>query len=106
MSLITPGRIYGIIAALVLLAFFVIPPQVELHSTACSIWSFAPTGCEAGVRGVFRGAVLYCLLAGYLIGRILDREPVIRAWTAPLIATGAIILFALALWAGLHAAFW
>jgi len=106
MSLITPGRIYGIIAAFALLAFFVVPPQVELNGTACSILSFSPTGCEVGVRGVFRGAVLYCLLAGYLISRILDREPVVRTWTAPVIAVGAVVLFALPLWIGLRAAFW
>ena len=106
MSLITSGRVYGVIAALLLLACFVVPPQVELNGTACSIFSFSPTGCEAGVRTVFRGAVFYCLLAGLLISRILDREAVGSAWIQPLVAAGAAILFALPLWVGLRAAFW
>jgi CBS-domain-containing membrane protein len=106
MSLITPGRIYGIIAALALLAFFVVPLQVELIGTACSILSFAPTGCEVGVRGFLRGAVFYCLIAGYLISRVLDREPVVGPWTAPIVAGAAVILFALPLWIGLRAAFY
>lgn len=106
MSLITPGRICGTIAALAFLACFVVPPQIELRGTACGILSFAPTGCEVGLRGVFRGAILYCLVAGYLISRILDREPVVSAWTSTAIAGGAVILFALPLWLALSAAFW
>jgi hypothetical protein len=106
MSLITPGRIYGIFAALALLVFFVVPPQVELYGTACSVLSFVPTGCEVGVRCVFRGAILYCLIAGYLTSRILDREPVVTARIAPVIACAAVILFAVPLLIGLRAAFW
>lgn len=106
MSLITPGRIYGIVAALALLGFFVVPPQVELMGTSCSVFSFDQSGCEVGVRGVFRGATLYCLATGYLISRILDQEPVIRSRAATAVATAALILFALPLWIALRAAFW
>jgi hypothetical protein len=106
MSLITPGRVYGAVAALTLLACFVVPPQIELNGTACSVFSLAPSGCEAGVRTAFHGAVLYCLLAGFLTGRILDRKPAVSARIAPLVAAGAVGLFALPLWIGMRAAFW
>jgi hypothetical protein len=106
MILITPGRIYGIIAASTLLAVFVVQPQMELSGTLCGVLSFAQNGCEVGVQAVFRGAILYCLVTGYLISRILDREPVVSARMAPFVASIAVVLFALPLWIGLSAAFY
>ena len=106
MRIITHGKIYGIAGALTLLTCFVVPPQIELSGTACSIWSFASTGCEAGVRAVLRGAVIYSLFSGYIISRTLDREPVVTPPTAMLVFVGSIVLLGLPLWLALHAAFW
>jgi fructose-specific phosphotransferase system IIC component len=106
MNLITPGRIYGVIAAFALLAVFVVPPQIELSGTLCGVLSFAQKGCEVGIQAVFRGAIIYCLFAGYLVSRILDRKPVVSAFIAPFVAAIAAVLFALPLCFGLSAAFY
>jgi hypothetical protein len=104
--LITRGRVFWLLGSMALLAYFIVPPAIELSTTACSLWSFQPEGCAPGVRGFFRGAVIYCLIAGILISRILDREPVAKPMTAALVAAIGVVLFALPLWLALHAAFW
>jgi len=58
------------------------------------------------VRTILRGAAIYSFVAGYVIGNVLDREPVVRPSVAPIITITAIALFALPLWIGLRAAFW
>ena len=106
MRSLTRGQLYGSVVALALVGYFIAPSAVELAGTPCSLWSFAVGGCEVGVRGIFRGAVIYCALVGYLLSRILDREPSVSSQAAPIVAASAAILFGLALWLGLRAAFW
>ena len=106
MRSLTRGQLYGSIVALALIGYIIAPSAVELAGTPCSLWSFAIGGCEAGVRGILRVAVIYCALAGHLLSRILDREPLVSSQMAPIVAALAAILFGLPLWLGLHAAFW
>lgn len=106
MTFFRRAQVYGIVVALVLIGYFIVPFAVELAGTSCSLWSFGPNGCEVGVRGILRGAVLYCMLAGYLISRLLDREPLVSRQLEVIVAALAVILFGLPLWLVLHAAFW
>ncbi len=101
MKLITPGRIYGGVAALALLAVFVLQDQMELPNDICGVLSFSQNGCIVGVQIVYRGAIVYRLVAGYFISRIVDRKPAARTWTALVTAAGAACLFAMPLWIGL-----
>ena len=89
-----------------LAGYLIAPHVVEIAGTSCSLWSFAPEGCEVGVRGILRGALIYCILAGCLSSRILDREPLPSVQVEPVLAASSAILFALPLWLGIHAAFW
>lgn len=106
MALITRDRILGLLAAVALLVWFIIPPAIELSGTSCSLLFAAPGECEVGVRGAFALAAAYCALAGYLVKRALSRQPDLAWLEATLMMVGTTLLFALPLWVMLHAAFW
>lgn len=106
MAAITRNQILGSLAAAALLSYFIVPPAFQLSGTACSLWSFEPTGCEAGVRAVFRVAAVFCLVAGFLVKRALSRQPDLSTGTAMFLSLGITLLLALPLSLLLHAAFW
>jgi hypothetical protein len=100
MNLITTGRIYGSIATLALLGVFVFQPQMDMPDELCGVLSFWQKDCIVGVQVLYRGTIVYCLLAGYLISRIVDRKPDVRKWAALITATGATCLLAMPLLIG------
>ena len=100
MNMISPGRIYGGVAAFALLAVFVFEPQSDMPDYICDVLSFWQTDCIVGVQVLYRWAIVYCLLAGYLISRLIDRRPAARKWAVPVIAAGATPILALPLLIG------
>jgi len=96
----SPGRIYGSVAGFALLAVFVFQPQSDMPDYICDVLSLWQTNCIVGVQVLYRWAIVYCLLAGYIISRLIDRRPASQKWAVPVIAAGATAILAMPLLVG------
>ena len=105
MKFITTGRVGGAIGCLALLCCFVAPPFIDLANGTCAPPLACPASVERGVREVLALAVLYCVVAGLLISRVLDREPATRGGQAAIMFFLALMLAAVPLWLMLRVAF-
>lgn len=100
MNPIRPGRIYGSIAAIALLAVFVTEPQRRMPEQICGVLSFWQTNCVVGVQALHRWTILYCLLAGYLISRVVNRSSGASWWISLRNAISATVVSAVPLMMG------
>lgn len=98
--MISYGRICGGVAAFALLAVFVVQPQGDMPDNICGVLCFWQTNCIVGVQVLYRSAIVYCLLVGYLISRVIDGRPASRKWAVPVIAAGATAILAMPLLIG------
>lgn len=97
MNQTTLGRIYGSIAALALLAVFVFEPQKQMPDSICGVLTFWQSNCIVGVQALHRWTIGYCLLAGYIISRVVDRRRRARWWGSLVVAIGATFVSAVPL---------
>lgn len=100
------GRVYGSVATLLLIDYFVVPPIADLSKRACLGSLICPTKVERGIYEFFAAVTTLCLLAGFLISREIDKYPEGGSYTALAIFTTLSALFGGTIWLMLHAAFW
>lgn len=103
---ISRGRVYGLIASVLLIGYFVVPIIVDLAGRACAGPLICPANVETGVYGVLAVAAAISLLAGFLISREIGKYPTGSNGTAALIFAAMTAFFGGIVWVVLEAAFW
>lgn len=99
------GCVVGAVASTLLLAYFIIPPVWQITHGPCDIAPTCPPPIARDVIFVLGVLGVYCLLAGFFIGRSVDRAAQEGRSTAVafLVMLG---LFGGLLWVMIQAAFW
>lgn len=104
--LMSRGRVYGLVASVLLIGYFVVPPVADLSMRACASSLICPAKVERGIYVVFAAATAICLVAGFLVSREIDKYPTARGVSAAAIFAALTAFFGGTIWLMLHAAFW